>query len=100
VNGRASEQHFDLLEKSLPESGMALFPNPASGELTVVLYGNDITSANLSVFDLSGKIHLQYQLISSGDNKVKLDKLPTGLYFVAVTTKEGLMFRQEQVIVK
>ncbi|OUS00038.1 hypothetical protein A9Q86_11380 [Flavobacteriales bacterium 33_180_T64] len=63
-----------------------MFPNPAKGKVTIEMNTSNFGNANLSLFDIQGKLILE-QTISEG-NSVDLDisELQSGLYFVKLNT--------------
>ncbi|WP_456437178.1 T9SS type A sorting domain-containing protein [Psychroserpens sp.] len=65
-------------------SGFNMFPNPVKDILSVKL--NNITNANLSIYDIQGKLVLD-RIISQEQNlEVNVSGLESGLYFVKLNT--------------
>jgi hypothetical protein len=70
--------------------GMEVFPNPTSGQATVILAANGVTS--LDLHDATGKLVLrQRPTTSSGLIKATLDLegLPPGVYSLRVQSRDG-----------
>ena len=74
--------------------GLSVYPNPfRDGALIKYYLPNDVTFADLSVYDMMGrKIRvLERDLINAGIHEVYLerDNLRAGLYYIVLTTPEG-----------
>ncbi|MFN6947277.1 MAG: T9SS type A sorting domain-containing protein, partial [Cytophagaceae bacterium] len=65
---------------------LKLFPNPANNDLHVQ-FNSEGTTIDLQVSDLTGKVWLQKNTVSSGNGDVKLDVsfLPSGIYIIRIT---------------
>ena len=72
---------------------ISIYPNPTSDVFNI-----DIESAaKASVYDLNGEIRRELSL-SQGQNKVQLDELESGLYFLLIS-REGRIVDQQKLIV-
>ena len=70
----------DHKTKITPES-FTLYPNPSSGEFTVIIEGNEI-SGNLEIYDLSGR--LITSIVNNNEKilKINLSYLESGSYLI------------------
>lgn len=70
-----------------PINGM-LFPNPATSSVQVS-FGKNIQVANVSVYDLAGRVILTENNIDGSSLELNLSKLENGSYFVVAETDKG-----------
>ncbi|MBK9254871.1 MAG: T9SS type A sorting domain-containing protein [Saprospiraceae bacterium] len=68
------------------QSGLQIYPNPASSELTIV--HRDLTLKNICIIDISGRVVLNAQP-GIDETLVTLDRLSSGIYFVMATDDIG-----------
>ncbi len=64
------------------KNAISLYPNPAKN----TLYINNIQNANVTVFDLSGKLLINLQ---NTDSQIDISSLSEGIYIINVTTNQG-----------
>lgn len=65
------------------QSGISLYPNPASDYVIVKLNNEDVQS--IVVTDVNGNIVLQQSVVAENSEcKLPIAKLPSGVYFVTV----------------
>lgn len=62
---------------------LALYPNPVIDILNVSVENQTISS--IEIYDNSGKLLLQ----NKGKQEINLSKLPSGMYFLKISTQEG-----------
>ena len=67
---------------------VSVYPNPFDNELNIILTDN-IENTTISIINTVGKIVLTTQA-KSYTNMVDLSNLPIGMYFVRVSSQEGL----------
>ncbi len=67
-----------------------IYPNPSSGEISIVRDDKTTRSYQVEIIDISGKTVLEKENIS---NKLKLN-LPNGLYFLKLTDKENIYIKK------
>lgn len=79
----------------LHESPIQIFPNPASGVLTVRL-GLHAT-ANIQLYDLAGK-QLISQAVSGLSTQIDLAGVEPGMYWVIVTESKGLQTAHKLIV--
>ena len=81
----------DVVENSLPESALRVYPNPAQERLTVDLSFERKTDAFVILADMTGKVLLMRDLGEVSENRLDLDLsgYPSGMYFVRVRTENG-----------
>lgn len=89
------ESYYIGTNEETQETGIGLYPNPASS----VLHIQGIEESNTEsvvVYDLMGKKVLQ----TSHSNEISISDLTNGLYFIKVTNNEGQNFTQKFIIKK
>ncbi len=64
------------------ESGLSIFPNPSSSEITVVSKNQNISS--IAVFDVSGKRLIDVNNIDLERQNINISSLAEGIYFVNI----------------
>ena len=77
------------ITKSGNENKIAVFPNPASKELTVKMNGEKFSRSKISVLNLLGETIYSAIEISTGNSTVKridVSTLAKGIYFLKVET--------------
>lgn len=89
-------------EKVIIENGdVALFPNPTSTLLNVVINSKVSNNAVVNVLDLSGKL-LKTKQLSVNEGKTMLQEdvseLPSGIYFVQVKCNESMVTKKLVII--
>jgi hypothetical protein len=70
-------------------SGIVVYPNPTRGELIVNSY--ELIVMSVEVFDIFGR---RQKAESRKDNVCDISHLPTGMYFVRITTDAGVVVRK------
>ncbi len=62
-----------------------LSPNPTSDDLQIQLKHWDINSVDITISDISGKVHRNFnQLVTNNSLLINLNELPTGVYFITL----------------
>lgn len=86
-------QIIDLVDVINPEleNYISIYPNPLQEELSVNWNTSEI--AELSIFDLKGKIILVQEL-SSGINNIRMEHVPSGVYFLQFKLQDQLLFKK------
>lgn len=65
--------------------GISVYPNPFSGQCSVVFDATSDDIVNIGLFDMSGKIVLQQkEFLPHGHHTFQLDGIPGGLYTLAI----------------
>ncbi len=67
----------------LADSGLRVYPNPSAGTAYLELMVDD---ASVTVLDVRGQVVLESQVVTQSPFLLDLKAVPTGVYFVAVTT--------------
>ena len=79
-------------------SSINIYPNPASSEITINYFLLEDDNAKITLYDLSGKemMKISNQKLSGGadQKKVSTGSLPSGLYFIKITTTEKEIIQQ------
>lgn len=80
------------LSENASKAGIAIYPNPASSELTLDFSLNKSSNALVRIYDVTGKTLLQVPSVgaSAGANRMQLDvsSLANGLYMCVLETDE------------
>jgi len=71
----------------LQKTGMALYPNPTSQNVTVLLQETQ-EEASVSLYSLTGRL-LQTEVISGTSTTLSVESLPTGIYLIEVRGKDN-----------
>ena len=82
---------YDVTEVQNPiELGISLsaFPNPTSDFLTLHIDGDYIDGLDCTMYDISGKEIMEWQ-ISSSETSIDMQSLPPATYFVRVTKEKN-----------
>jgi len=77
INDALSVSDFDF-------NGFSMYPNPASDILNIKL--NNITNADLSIYDIQGKLVLKQSVSEEQNLELNVSELQSGLYFVKLNT--------------
>lgn len=70
-----------------------VYPNPTLGEINI----ETTNSGKLEFYDLAGKRQLVSN-INAGSNKLEINQLPVGVYFLVLTTEDGNRTTQKLII--
>lgn len=73
-------------------SNFSLFPNPANDVLNIKL--NNITNANLRVYDIQGKLVIERSISNEQNLELNVSNLQSGLYFVKLNTSTKEMVKK------
>jgi hypothetical protein len=73
-------------------NGFNMYPNPATDVLTIKL--NNITSANLSIYDIQGKLIKEHSISNEQNLELNILDLQSGLYFVKLNTSTKEMVKK------
>lgn len=81
----------EFVEESLSVSDVDvtafnLFPNPASGEVTIELNSNALGNVTVHVIDLQGKLILRTHISEGNTITLDISELQSGIYFVKLNT--------------
>lgn len=88
-------------EEMIVENTLTIYPNPASGSVTMNYFSVNDEQVLLRVFDITGKnTFTQLKSISEGENYINLDisAFSKGIYFVEVSGNENRLTQKLVVI--
>ena len=71
------------------ENSVVLFPNPAKEYIDVRIDG-DVTVTAMEVYDVYGKL-INTVVVTENPTRINVSNLANGMYFVRVTTEEGMV---------
>jgi hypothetical protein len=91
-----------IKEESLAPSTFSVYPNPASDQITIDLAFDQKINTNIELFNLVGQqVKQSFELVGNDfRTTVNIGDLPSGSYFVKVTTDEGGSFSKKLIIAK
>jgi Txe/YoeB family toxin of Txe-Axe toxin-antitoxin module len=75
----------------------SMYPNPASQDMTIEVGQFNFSVYTVTIYNAIGKTILQTE-IHENEKVIDLRKFPGGIYFVALSTKEGYSKSQKLVI--
>jgi hypothetical protein len=78
-------------------STMNVYPNPAAGQLNVVLQGAS-ASNQYDLIDALGRVVLRGNLNANSNNQVDVSGVPRGLYMLKLQTDTGVQTQQIQIV--
>ena len=71
-----------------------VYPNPTSGQITIIPGGSQKKTDNLTVIDLTGKTIFSDIINSDQQYTIDLSSYPGGYYFVQLTSESGTMTKK------
>lgn len=93
--GIASQFSEDsIIISALNKVDVSVYPNPNNGNFTVYLSSNEINS--IIVYDVYGKIIKQ--LPETDSNRIEINNLKNGFYFLKVTFKNGKSVTKKVIV--
>jgi hypothetical protein len=72
------------------ESGLLIYPNPANDQITLN-FGLPIGKAEITVFDVQGRLLISKTVENTVIENIELDKLGSGIYMIRVASGNELM---------
>ena len=91
----------DVNEQSSNELSFDIFPNPASKNITVRFYQENLSKANIMLFNTLGQMVYSEDVFVNdclSEHVMDVDNLPKGLYFLKITNADGLTDSSKIVI--
>ena len=89
---------IDSVDNLQEHQGINIFPNPTSGDVTVLFSQPTIKGMLLQVTNLTGRLLLEKTLdIGQKEQSLKANNLPQGIYFVLVISN-GKLLAAEKVV--
>ena len=80
-----------------PGNGVDVFPNPATYNLVVRLFGDVSREFRIEIMTITGTIILSYEISFSGtyyhEEVIPVEYLKNGLYFVRITSMDNIINR-------
>ena len=65
------------------EVNLRLYPNPASRQIIIESGLSDGSQAEISIFDITGKKHMQRSIPWEGSARIDVSDFPSGLYVLS-----------------
>jgi hypothetical protein len=76
-------------------AGITVFPNPTDGELTIGHEICDNEICDIKIFDVMGRIVFQLSTLNSQlSTQIDISIFPAGVYFIRITTEEGIITKK------
>ncbi len=85
------------VEDEIPEIGMAVYPNPNSGQFFFELTNLEGKTFNGELFDANG-VSIEKVVVSEQTNSIDISNLPSGSYFLHVFGEDGHSMKQYKVM--
>jgi uncharacterized repeat protein (TIGR02059 family) len=86
------------LAKNLNKKGnISIYPNPAREFVNISIIETSMESQILKIFDLSGKLCMESQLIAGINNKILIN-IKSGIYIVQVVSGSAIKFVQKLIV--
>ncbi len=73
------------------------YPNPARDVFSVMILGNEVNSAQLTLVDLTGKVLCQQILYFNQIQTVDLHKVACGLYLLKIADRSGTLLGTKKI---
>ena len=75
------------------ENWFEIYPNPASDELTLALWNNELPSAKIKIYNTSG-ILLRSHSLNQVKTQLGISDLPNGVYFIVLNRGEKVVSKK------
>ena len=85
-------------ETDVFELNVKMYPNPASDEVTISLYGFDDATATVTVLDKLGRVVMQKENQHEGYLRLSLKNLLSGEHFIQVVTADQVVTKKLLVV--
>lgn len=80
--------------ETIPNLSIRVYPNPASEVFTVELFGEQQEKVDLRLYDLSGKMLMEFHTVSNQFINIDATDLAAGIYTLSIDTEEGTTYRK------
>ena len=86
----------EAIEENTESSNIKVYPNPTTGQLIVACRDAiNCVSTGIEVFDVFGRsVYIAHPPLRGGLEGLDISHLPTGIYFVRITTENGTVTRK------
>ena len=75
------------------DGSVNLYPNPANEVINVECTINNVQVTNMEVYDVYGKL-INTVIVNENPTRINVSNLANGMYFVRVTTEEGMVTKR------
>jgi hypothetical protein len=79
-----------------PQLDIQLFPNPTDGLLNII--SKKATVVSIQLFNATGQLIDSNSSPNEHENKISMERLATGIYFLSIQTDRGIFNQKVQVI--
>ncbi len=98
TNTFTTEFTAPLSNPDFDATSFVIHPNPSSEMVSVSLHNSSDTISKIQVVDMLGKTILTVLEVNSNQTQVPIESVSKGIYFVEVTTENGLKAVQKLVV--
>jgi hypothetical protein len=91
-DGKVTTSEIIKLSVEINSSDFILQPNPAKNYFTVASNGSALQNVTVNITDVSGRTVLQQKI--SGDQKININTLKPGCYFVRIVGQRAIIQKQ------
>lgn len=78
---------------------LTTYPNPIVDELSIVLENKVSDNIHLKLFDVNGQLVFTREETAFLEKTISLKEIPSGIYFLEISTKNGLSIGIQKVII-
>jgi len=82
------------LEENTQKIEVSIYPNPTSNGTVFLSFNNYNLVKNISVYDITGKVVSNINQSTISANKISLNHLQYGVYFVKITSVNGILTKK------
>ena len=75
--------------KQTDKSAFSIFPNPTDGQLNIKMLDARYEMCYIAIFDVFGRNVFQISPSQISNHLIDVSHLPTGIYFIRITTETG-----------
>ncbi|MEA3494852.1 MAG: C25 family cysteine peptidase [Bacteroidota bacterium] len=86
------------INENLNKDLLKIFPNPNNGNFVIEYNGNNVLEYN--IIDMNGKVIVHKKVRKNFSKQINSENFTEGLYFIKLTTKEGIISKKIVVIGK
>ncbi len=86
-----------LQEESLVDNGFVIYPNPANEQVVITNSDPAVRTETVEILDALGLLVLSAQ-VNASTSVISVAALPTGMYFVRITTNQGVELKKLNIV--
>ncbi len=90
----------DFFDADKNVTGMSVYPNPASDQISLTLNGTRVEDLSVEIYDMKGQLVVEPRSFENGNTlNIDVESLPNGVYHI-VLNGEAVIAQQKVVITK